>query len=100
RSRLELLAHYQFPYPASVRRAVLTLMNVGTASVADLSRLNFLLGDLYAEAVRTAQRRARLEAELVGCHGQTLYHQGNAKPFLDRRIACTWQAGDAAIIAA
>jgi anhydro-N-acetylmuramic acid kinase len=99
RSRLELLAHYQFPYPDNVRRAVLAAMNSGSASVADLSRLNFLLGELYADAVRAAQRRARLECELVGCHGQTLYHQGGAKPFLGRRITCTWQSGEAAVIA-
>ncbi|MFI5118057.1 MAG: anhydro-N-acetylmuramic acid kinase [Terriglobales bacterium] len=100
RSRFELLAHYEFPYPANVRRAVLATMNAGRASVADLSRLHFLLGDLYADAVRSAQRRARLECELVGCHGQTLYHQGTPAPFLGRRIACTWQSGEAAIIAA
>ncbi len=100
RSRLELLAHYEFPYPADVRRAVLTAMNARSASVADLARLNFLLGDLYADAVRTAQRRARLQCELVGCHGQTLYHQGNSNPYLGHRIACTWQTGEAAVIAA
>ena len=27
RSRLELLAHYHFPYPSEVRRAVLQAMN-------------------------------------------------------------------------
>ncbi len=75
-------------------------MNAKSASVADLARLNFLLAELYSDAVRAAQRRARLECELVGCHGQTLYHQGNAQPFLDRRVACTWQTGEAAIIAA
>jgi anhydro-N-acetylmuramic acid kinase len=100
RSRLELLAHYRFPYPADVRRAILAAMNSASARVADLSRLNFLLGELYANAVRVAQRRARLECDLVGCHGQTLYHQGTAAPFLDRRIACTWQTGEAAVIAA
>jgi anhydro-N-acetylmuramic acid kinase len=100
RSRLELLAHYQFPYPADVRRAILATMNASSASVADLARLNFLLGGLYADAVRAGQRRARLECQLVGCHGQTIYHQGSAKPFLGRRIACTWQTGEAAIIAA
>ena len=100
RSRFELLAHYEFPYPANVRRAVLATMNAGRASVADLSRLHFLLGELYADAVRAAQRRARLECELVGCHGQTLYHQGTPALFLGRRIACTWQSGEAAIIAA
>ena len=100
RSRLELLAHYAFPFAAEVRRAILAAMNAPSASVADLSRLNFVLGELYADAVRTAQRRARLECELIGCHGQTLYHQGIVKPFLGRRIACTWQTGEAALIAA
>ena len=99
-SRLELLAHYAFPYPAEVRRAVLAAMNAGSASVADLARLNVVLGELYADAVRAAQRRARLECQLVGCHGQTLYHQGSAKLFLGRRLTCTWQTGEAAIIAA
>lgn len=100
RSRLELLAHYHFPYPADVRRAVLATMNAPAASVADLSRLNFLLGELYTDAVRAAQRRARLECQLVGCHGQTIYHQGLAKPFLGKRIGCTWQTGEGAIVAA
>ena len=100
RSRLELLAHYQFPFPANVRRAVLAMMNAHSASVADLTRLNFLLGELYVDAVRAAQRRARLECDLVGCHGQTLYHQGETKLYLGHRIACTWQTGEAAIIAA
>ena len=100
RSRLELLAHYQFPYPSDVRRAVLAAMNAKSASVADLARLSVALGNLYADAVRAAQRRARLECELVGCHGQTLYHQGNPAPFLGRRITCTWQTGEPAIIAA
>ena len=100
RSRFELLAHYPFPYPNEVRRAVLSVMNARNASVADLAQLNVLLGSLYADAIRAAQRRARLECELVGCHGQTLYHQGTAKPYMGRRIACTWQTGEAAIIAA
>ena len=100
RSRFELLAHYEFPYPANVRRAILATMNARSASVPDLSRLHFLLGELYANAVHSAQRRAHLECELVGCHGQTLYHQGSPSVFLGRRIACTWQSGEAAIIAA
>lgn len=100
RSRVELLAHYEFPYPSEVRRAVLRAMNARSASVADLARLNFTLGDLYANAVRAAQRRTKLECELVGCHGQTIYHQGTPSLYLGRPIACTWQTGESAIIAA
>jgi anhydro-N-acetylmuramic acid kinase len=100
RSRLELLAHYDFSYPSEVRRAVLQAMNARAARVADLARLNFTLGGLYANAVRVAQRRAKLECELVGCHGQTIYHQGSPSLYLDRHVTCTWQTGEGAIIAA
>ena len=99
RSRLELLAHYEFPYPTEVRNAVLRAMNARSTAVADLARLNCLLGELFAKSVQAAQRRARLECELVGCHGQTIFHQGTPRPYLGRPIACTWQTGESAIIA-
>ncbi len=75
-------------------------MNATRASVADLARLNFLLAELYAKAVLATQRRFRVKAELVGCHGQTLYHQGEAARFLGGKIAATWQTGEGAVIAA
>ncbi len=99
RSRLELLAHYHFAYPAEVRRAVLQAMNAQSARVADLARLNFTLGELYAKAVQAAQRRAKVECGLVGCHGQTLYHQSAAAMYLGSSVACSWQTGEGAIIA-
>ena len=100
RSRLELLAHSHFSYPQQVRQAVLAAMNANSISVAELSRLNFLFGELYSDAVIKAQRGASLECELVGCHGQTLYHQGRSERHLGRQVACTWQIGEAAVIAA
>jgi anhydro-N-acetylmuramic acid kinase len=97
---LEMLAHEHVPYPKAVRAAVLSAMNAGRASVADLSRLNFLLGELYAGAVLRAQRAARVrQLDLIGCHGQTIYHQGEAANYGGRKIACTWQTGEAAVIA-
>ncbi|HTR68397.1 MAG TPA: anhydro-N-acetylmuramic acid kinase [Terriglobales bacterium] len=98
--RFALLGHAEYPYSKEVRKTVLAAMNARQASVADLSRLNFLLGELYGEAVLSAQRRFRLKAELVGCHGQTLYHQGEPAPFLGHKLAVTWQTGEGAIIAA
>jgi anhydro-N-acetylmuramic acid kinase len=98
--RLRLLGHASFPYPAAVREAVLSAMNAPAASVGDLARLNFVLGELYADAVLAAQRRFRLRAELVGCHGQTLFHQGDHQRYLGRAVAVTWQTGEGALIAA
>jgi anhydro-N-acetylmuramic acid kinase len=100
RHTIELLGHAEYPYPRTVRKAVLAAMNSERARVADLARLNFLLGELYTQAVAAAQKQFRVSADLVGCHGQTLYHQGEAKPFLGRKIAATWQTGEAAVQAA
>lgn len=100
RHATDLIGHVEFRYPAKVRAAVLATMNATRASVADLARLNFLLGELYADAVLTTERRFRVKADLVGCHGQTLYHQGEAQTFLGRKITATWQTGEGAVIAA
>jgi len=100
RPRHTLLAHEEYPFPAPVRRAILEMMNAELARVADLARLNFLLGELYAEAVAKTARKHRVKLDLVGCHGQTLYHQGMAQRFLRRKLAVTWQTGEGAVIAA
>ncbi len=98
--RYTLLGHAGYPFPAPIRRAILAMMNAGLAHVADLARLNFLLGELYAEAVAKTARKHRVKLDLVGCHGQTLYHQGAPQRFLGRKLAVTWQTGEGAVIAA
>jgi len=98
--RHRLLGHEEYPFPSRVRRMILELMNAELARVADLSRLNFLLGELYADAVAKTARRHRVKLDLVGCHGQTLYHQGIPALFLGHKLAVTWQTGEGAVIAA
>lgn len=98
--RFRLLGHASFAYPKRVREVVLSFMNAPAASVADLARLNFLLAELYADAVLATQRKFRTRAELVGCHGQTLFHQGERQRYLGHNIAVTWQTGEGSVIAA
>ncbi|MGA7216798.1 MAG: anhydro-N-acetylmuramic acid kinase [Candidatus Sulfotelmatobacter sp.] len=100
RPNFELVGHSGRAYSKRIRGAVLAAMNAERATVADLARLNFLLGELYADAVLAAARQFGTEVNLVGCHGQTLYHQGENQRFLGRGIAATWQTGEAAIVAA
>jgi anhydro-N-acetylmuramic acid kinase len=98
--KFRFLAQAEYPYTKPVRQAVLQAMNAKQAAVADLARLNVLLAELYAEAVLATQRRFRITAELIGCHGQTLYHQGEPAKFLGRNLSVTWQTGEGAVIAA
>jgi anhydro-N-acetylmuramic acid kinase len=99
--RLRLLAHEHRDYPAAVRRAVLAAMNAASASVADVARLNTRLGELYADAVAyTLKQHSGIKPQLIGCHGQTIYHQGDARGYLGSKITTTWQTGESAIISA
>ncbi|HZU31949.1 MAG TPA: anhydro-N-acetylmuramic acid kinase [Candidatus Angelobacter sp.] len=96
----DLVGHEHFAYPKAVRQAVLNAMNATQTSVAELSRLNFLLAELYAQAAHKAQKKLRVaRIDLVGCHGQTIYHQGEAEKYLGKKIFCTWQIGEGAVIA-
>jgi anhydro-N-acetylmuramic acid kinase len=100
RISIRLLAHEAFPYPAVLRRSVLAAMNAKKTSTAELARLNWRLGLAYAEAVKATADRHKVRIDLVGCHGQTLYHQGRAERYAGKSFACTWQAGEAALLAA
>src|SRR5579863_1012171 len=98
---IQPVAFRSIPYPKNVRAALLGVSNTMTHT-AVISRLNFLLGELYAEAVKETCRRTKVplgSIELCGMHGQTIYHEGDAAEFLGRRVASTLQIGEAAIVA-
>lgn len=99
RTDIKLLVHHAMPYPAALRKTVLAAMNAAQISTAELARLNWRLGIAYAEAVQAAVKKYPMKLDLVGCHGQTIYHQARSTPYAGRRIACTWQLGEPALIA-
>jgi len=86
--RVETVGFETSPYPAAVREAILAVSNTSTTTAA-ISRLNYQLAELYARAVKRALRRFGT-VELIGCHGQTVYHEGGSN---------TLQLGEVAILA-
>jgi anhydro-N-acetylmuramic acid kinase len=90
---IKVVATRTVAYPAEVREAILTISDVPT-----VSRLNFLLGELFAEALQKTGVPLQT-IELIGSHGQTILHEGQPVDFLGRQIASTMQIGEAAVIA-
>jgi anhydro-N-acetylmuramic acid kinase len=97
--RVKLLKHVGVAYPKDVRAAVLSAMDADAISVAELARLNWRLGEVYADAVEKAQKSVGMKVTLVGCHGQTVYHQGATDRYLGKALRATWQMGETAVIA-
>ena len=99
-AKIDTIAFYTTPYSPAVREAILAVSNRPTHTAA-IARTHFLLGRLYAQAVRETCRRNRVRMEsieLIGCHGQTIYHQGDAAKFLGHPVSATLQIGEAAVI--
>src|SRR5713101_1512938 len=99
--KIRPVASHSTPYPEAVRKAILGVSNT-TVTTAEIARLHVRLGQLYARAVEQTCTRHRIplrSIELVGCHGQTIYHQGEARPFLGQPVAATLQIGEAGVIA-
>lgn len=100
-STILMIAHGTAPYPAEVRAAILAVSNANTHT-ANISRLNFLIGELFAEALIDTCRKTELplnSIELIGSHGQTIFHEGDGVEMFGRRIASTLQIGEPAVIA-
>ena len=100
--RITVLATRTVPYRPEVHSAILSVSNAATHT-ATISRLNFLLGELFAEAVIETAGQSGIplaSIDLIGSHGQTIYHEGEAVDYLERKISCTLQIGEAAVIAA
>jgi anhydro-N-acetylmuramic acid kinase len=85
--RTKIIAHTTTPYPSKVREQILAVSNCDTHT-ANIARINFMLPELYASAVRKCG--VPLDTiELAGCHGQTVFHEDNS----------TLQLGDGSILA-
>ena len=94
---IHVVATATVPYPPEVRDAILSVSNAATHT-GTIARLNFLLGELFAEAVQKSG--VPLETiQLIGSHGQTIFHEGEPMEFCGRRIASTMQIGEGAVIA-
>ena len=96
---IDLLAHRGFPFPPALRAAVLAAQDAERTSTAELGRLHWRLGLAYAKAFEAVRSSYAGPVDLVGCHGQTIYHQGTPASYAGARFRCTWQIGETAPLA-
>ncbi len=95
------LAFWEIPFPEGVREEVLSVSDA-ISSTSRISQLNFLLGQIFGDAVLQACARSGIAAsqlDLVGSHGQTIYHQGESAVLCGIEVSSTLQIGEAACIA-
>jgi anhydro-N-acetylmuramic acid kinase len=86
------------PYSAQQRQQIFSLFDPQTSRVDRICQMNFAVGEWFASAALQAMSASGLPAEqidLIGSHGQTIYHC--MEP--DAPVRSTLQIGEPAVIA-
>jgi anhydro-N-acetylmuramic acid kinase len=100
---VRLLAFDTLPYAEPVRTELLALYDDQSNAVARLCSLNFSIGEAFAQATATVAERTGIDlatVEVIGSHGQTVWHQPAHDPAWPLSTPSTLQIGEASVIAA
>lgn len=100
--KVQLRAFEMFSYPPALRREILCLCRPETARLDNICHYNFVLGEIFADAVVKLCSKSGIplgSIDLIGSHGQTIYHLPRARRYGRRAIRSTLQIGEPSVIA-
>ncbi|MBX9687813.1 MAG: anhydro-N-acetylmuramic acid kinase [Candidatus Obscuribacterales bacterium] len=99
---IEMLGYTLYEFEAALKKKMKSILSSGEARLEDICRLDAALGEEFAQAVRQLLRSfgtKPIQVDLIGSHGQTIWHAPSRKYFAGINCANTMQLGQAAIIA-
>ncbi|MBI3585459.1 MAG: anhydro-N-acetylmuramic acid kinase [Nitrospinae bacterium] len=94
--KVDLVAFRKFSFPKDLRELIHKVSTPEYGRVDLICQLNFILGDLFARAAIGVVKKAgykMADIDLIGSHGQTIYHMPDGKP------PSTLQIGESSVIA-
>lgn len=100
-TRVEQLAFLCLPFEEKVRERILALAGGEAGGTHEALMMSVLLGHRYAEACLAVCRAAGIapeEVDLVGTHGQTVWHAPAPEDYLGQRLTGTLQIGEPSYI--
>ncbi|MFN6560134.1 MAG: anhydro-N-acetylmuramic acid kinase [Nostoc sp. ChiSLP01] len=102
--KIELLAGETYPYPAELRERILALCAGAAISMAELAQIDDAIAFTFAQAAQNIQN-GHQAANLIGSHGQTVYHRPVEKLGIEKKntlqssLGYSLQLGRGALIA-
>lgn len=99
--KVDVRAFDTFAYSAELRHSILQLCRAQSSDVADVCHFNFVIGEVFAEAVIKLCKKSGIglsTIDLIGSHGQTIYHNPNGRCFGKKIVCSTLQIGEPSII--
>ena len=99
---IHLVTFDVFPYQPVLRKGIFKLFQPESAQLDDICHYNFLMGEVFADAVIKLCQKSGIalrSIDLIGSHGQTIYHNAKGRSYNKKRIRSTLQIGESSIIA-
>jgi len=99
--KLNLLSFETYPYSSKLREKLLDVAE-GNETTALIAHLNFYLGELFADAsfkIVSRSKTSMSKIDLIGSHGQTIWHSPARIHEGSLKIHSTFQIGDPSVIA-
>jgi anhydro-N-acetylmuramic acid kinase len=101
-TRIQVKHFVSVPFANDVQAELLRVASQTPVPAQVISHLNFLLATLYTEAIAQLCQEAGIElnqVDLIGSHGQTIFHQSEPAAFCGRMLASTLQIGEGSLLA-
>lgn len=90
------------PMQPELQRKMQSMIASGQCTLEEVCRLNVALGEVFAQATLALMKKAGLtrhDVDLIGSHGQTVWHAPEEKSFAGIPTRGTLQLGEPSIIA-
>ena len=97
----EVIDSLVWPYPENIRQTIFKIFENKT-SIEEICWMNFVIGEYFAQAALELIKKAGItaqEVDLIGSHGQTVFHKPIDEYINGFNKKSTLQIGEAAVIA-
>ncbi len=101
-TKAELVAFENIPFHPAIRTEIFKLFDEQISNNKLICSMNFVLGEVFADAVIKTCAKNKIplsDLDLIGSHGQTVYHLPTKENFHGYALNSTLQIGEAAVIA-
>ncbi len=99
---IRVIEGISFPIPPDLRALIFELFEDQSGALKKMTLANMRIGHLFADAVETLLQASSLKAEdieVIGSHGQTIYHVADFEDCCGMNLRGSLQIGEGSVIA-
>ncbi|CAN5601818.1 anhydro-N-acetylmuramic acid kinase AnmK [soil metagenome] len=100
--KIKVIDFFSYPVRKELKKHILDRSGHKVIKIEDICSLNFLIGNEFAKVVKLSLKKFGLkpqQIDLIGSHGQTIFHKPESLKLFGYSLRSTLQLGDPSVIA-